>query len=365
MAHNNVNEQIRFCRSRDGVRIAYAIAGDGPTLVKAANWVTHLDDDWRSPVWGHWLAALAARSRLIRYDARGCGLSDRSDIAFSFDCYVEDLEAVVAAAAPPRFALFGFAGGGATAVAYAARHPERVSHLVLYGAFVRGRFARSTTPEALEEEQTLLKLIEIGWGKDDPSFRQLFVSQFLPDGTPDQIASFNRLMRRSASSHNAAGLMRAWFAADVSALAPKVACPTLVLHPRDAIRVPFEEGRALAGLIPGARFVPLDSRNLILLAHEPAWAELTAELARFLPAARSPASDAMRPPFETLTAREQSVLELIAQGLDNEDIAAVLSISAKTVRNNVSTILSKLDLHTRAQAIVRAREAGFGQGSAR
>lgn len=355
------SEKVRFCRSADGIRIAYATVGRGPPIVKAANWVTHLDYDWQSPVWRHWVAALTRHNTLIRYDARGCGLCDRANIAFSFQSYIEDLEAVVEAAAPERFALFGFAGGGATAVAYAARHPERVSHLILFGAFVRGRFARSKTPDELEEERTLLKLIEIGWGKNDPSFRQLFVSQFLPDASPDELQSFNELMRLSASSENAAQLMRAWFAADVSALAPQVRCPTLVLHPRNAIRVPFEEGRALAGLIPGARFVTLDSRNLILLEREPAWERLISELAEFLPQVPAAADNPLSLQFSDLTARERETVELLAQGLDNHAIAAALGISQKTVRNHVSMIFGKLSLHTRSQAIVRAREAGFGQ----
>ena len=224
------SQQIRFCRSRDGTRIAYAAAGAGLPMVKAANWVTHLDHDWQSPAWRPWLTMLTHRHRLIRYDPRGVGLSDRDNIVFSFEKYVEDLEAVVDAAGHEQFVLFGFAGGGAIAVAYAARHPERVSQLVLYGSFVRGRFARSTTPEQLEEEQTLLRLMEMGWGKDEPSFRQLFVSQFLPDGTAEQFRSFNDMMRLSVSPKNAAGLMGAWFAADVSTVAPLVRCPTRVHH---------------------------------------------------------------------------------------------------------------------------------------
>lgn len=353
------NEQIRFCRSSDGVRIAFAVTGHGPPLVKAANWVTHLDHDWHSPVWHHWLAALNRRHQLIRYDPRGCGLSDRVEVNFSFEKYVEDLEAVVEAAGLEQFALFGFAGGGAIAVAYAARHQGRVRHLVLYGAFLRGRFARSTTPEQLAEEEALLRLIEIGWGKDDPSFRQLFVSQFLPDGSAEQWRSFNELMCLSASPQNATGLMRAWFASDVSAEAPLVRCPTLLIHPRGAIRVPFEEGRALAGLIPGARFVPLDSRNLILLEHEPAWQQLVETIERFLPLGSS-SIERRGLRLHELTVREREILEFVAQGLSNTEIARRLGIHEKTARNHLSSILGKLDLHSRSEAIVRAREVGLG-----
>ena len=354
-------QPIRFCRSLDGARIAYASSGVGPRMLKAANWVTHLDYDWQSPIWGPWLAALSRRNTLIRYDARGCGLSDQSDVTFSFEKYIEDLEAVADAIGPEPFVLFGFAGGGSIAVAYAARHPERVSRLILYGAFIRGRFARSKTPEQVGEEETLLRLIEMGWGKDDPSFRQLFVNQFIPGGTAQQFQSFNEMMRLSATPKNTADLMRAWFHADISTLAPLVRCPTLVLHPRNAIRVPFEEGRALAGLIPAARFVPLDSRNLILLADEPAWGALLKELDEFLPS--SPTS-LIRPAAlhaAALTGREKEVLELVAQGLNNGEIGAQLGINEKTVRNHLTAMLSKLELHSRAQVIVRARDAGFGR----
>ena len=357
------SQQIRFCRSSDGATIAYASSGIGPTMIKAANWVTHLDFDWQSPIWKPWLDALSRHHTLIRYDARGCGLSDQTDIVFSFEKYIEDLEAVADAASPEPFVLFGFAGGGATAVAYAARHPERVSHLVLYGSFIRGRFARCKTPEQLAEEEMLLQLIEVGWGKDDPSFRQLFVNQFIPGGSAEQFRSFNETMRVSATPENATSLMRAWFQSDVSTLAPLVRCPTLVLHPRNAIRVPFEEGRALAGLIPGARFVPLDSRNLILLANESAWAPLLSELDAFLPIAPTASLDPGGLRWSYLTGRENEVLELVAQGLNNGEIAERLRLKEKTVRNHLSTLLSKLDLHSRAQAIVRAREAGFGRQS--
>lgn len=360
----SASQAIRFCRSRDGARIAYASNGIGPRMLKAANWVTHLDYDWQSPIWGPWLAALSRHNMLIRYDARGCGLSDRDDVGFSFEKYIEDLEAVADALGPEPFVLFGFAGGGATAVAYAARHPERVSHLILYGAFIRGRFARSKTAEQLGEEETLLRLIEMGWGKDDPSFRQLFVNQFIPGGTAQQFQSFNEMMRLSATPKNAADLMRAWFKADISTLAPLVRCPTLVLHPRHAIRVPFEEGRDLAGLIPAARFVPLDSRNLILLEGEPAWGPLLKEIDEFLPTTPTSLPRPAGLSVASLTGREKEVLELVARGLNNGEIGARLGMNEKTVRNHLTSILSKLDLHSRAQLIVRARDAGFGRKDA-
>lgn len=356
-------QQIRFCSSRDGVRIAFATCGRGPPLVKPANWVSHLELDWESLVWHPWLSELARRHTLIRYDARGCGLSDRERVEFSFERYVEDLEAVIEAAGVKDFTLVGLTGGGPIAIAYAARHPERVSRLVLYGAFARGRIVRAANAQEIEEAETLLKLIELGWGKDDSAFRQLVTSQVLPDGTIEQFRSYNEFLRRSASPENAAKLTKAWYTVDVRAIAPQIRCPTLVLHPRDGFRVPFEEGRTLAALIPGARFVPLESRNHILLEQEPAWRQFVAELDDFLPAIPAIPVRHADLRLDDLTAREREVVELVAQGLDNNTIAKRLGVRDKTVRNHVSTILSKLDLHSRAEAIVRAREAGYGQST--
>src|SRR6266849_6310936 len=358
-------QQIRFCTSQDGVQIAYATSGNGPPLVRAPHWATHLEFDWESPVWRPWLSLLAHRHTLIRYDQRGFGLSDRNGVDLSFERHIEDLEAVVDAAGFKQFVLTGMTGGGPIAIAYAARHPDRVSHLVLYGTFTRGRIARAANALELEEAHTLLKLIEIGLGRDDPAFRQFVTSQFFPDGTAEQFRSFNELVRQSASPSDAATLLRVFYTIDIREIAPKVRCPTLVLHPSEDARVPFEEGRALAGLIPGARLVALDSRNHILLEQEPAWKRLVAELDDFLPSAQAGPAGAAGPGFDELTAREHDVLELVAQGLDNTSIGEALGMSEKTVRNHVSTIFSKLDVKSRAQAVVRAREAGFGGKVAR
>ncbi len=280
---------------------------------------------------------------------------------FSLQRQIEDLEAVVEAAKCDRFARLGLWTGGAVAINYAVRHPERVTHLVLHACATRGRLAGDPSREQIEEAEAQLKLIELGWGKENPAFRQLHTSQLMPDATADQARAFNDLMRQTTTPANAAKLLRAhWTEADNRSLGPQVRCPTLVVHAREDGRIPFEEGRSLAALIPGARFVPLESRNHILVEGEPAWQQLVAELDDFLPAIASMAGNARATFIADLTARETQVLELIAQGLDNATIGARLGISERTARNHVSAVFSKLGVSTRAKAIVLARDAGFG-----
>jgi DNA-binding SARP family transcriptional activator/pimeloyl-ACP methyl ester carboxylesterase len=279
-----LEQQIRFCRSPDGVQIAYAVVGDGPVLVKAANWLSHLEYDWNSPVWRHWLHGLASRYTLVRHDERGCGLSDWDVPEFSVDAFVRDLETVVDALGLERFPLLGISQGGPVSIAYAVKHPERVSHLLLYGTYSRGRFNRSNKPEESELGKTIIKMIEIGWGKNNPAFRQFFTSMFMPEATPDQMHWFNDLQRISTSPEIAARLEDALFHIDVSALASRVTTPTLILHAPDDGIVPFEEGRRLAALIPNSRLVLLDSKNHILLENEPAWEQFLEEVDRFLTA---------------------------------------------------------------------------------
>ena len=354
-------QQIRFARGHDGVRLAYASVGAGPTLIKAATWLSHLEFDWESPVWSHLLRELSAGRRFVRYDERGCGLSDWAVEDLSFESWVRDLETVIEAIGVERFALLGVSQGASIAIAYAVRHPERVTHLVLHGGYARGRLIRSDTPAMREEAETMTKLAEVGWGKADPSFRQFFTSQFIPGGTPEQHQWFNELERISTSPGNAARFMREFAIIDVAALLPQVQCPTLVLHSKRDVRQPFEEGRLIATAIPNARFVPIDSGNHLLLESEPGWREWIAEVRAFLPAGVPRGGE---PAFEALTARQRELLELIAQGRDNAQIAAALDLSEKTVRNHITGIFAKLEVENRAQAIVMAREAGFG-GAAR
>jgi len=350
------SQQIRFCTSADGVRIAYATSGKGPPLVKVGTWMTHVELDWESSVWHHWLRELSRDHTFLRYDARGCGLSDREVPELSLEAWVRDLESVADAEGIGCFPLLGLSQGTAIAIAYAARHPERVSHLILHGAFARGRLRRNPSPQDREDAETLVKLAELGWGKDDPAYRQFFTTQFIPDSTPEQQRWWNELERETISPANAGRFLRAFNDIDVTELARRVSCPTLVTHSKSDSRIPFDEGRTVAGLIPGARFVPLESRNHVLLEHEPAWRRWLEAVRAFLPQAHR--GGAL---FAGLTPREAELVELIAQGLDNTRIAARLGLSDKTVRNHITSIFSKLGVESRGRAIVLAREAGFGQ----
>jgi pimeloyl-ACP methyl ester carboxylesterase/DNA-binding CsgD family transcriptional regulator len=348
-------EQLRFCTSRDGTRIAYAIFGAGPPLVWSQYWIHHLKLDWDSPVWAPWLSMLTRRHTVIRYDFRGCGLSDRENVAFSIEKAAEDLEAVINAVELERFALFGMAGGAAAGITYAVHHPERISHLILYAPYTRNRLAGRPTAGQVEEAQARLKVMELGWPNESPAYGQFFTSLHIPDATPDQFRSYDELLRLTTSPGNAVGLLSAFFQTDLREVVSKVRCPTLVLHARGNAIIPFDEGRKVATLIPGARFVPLESRNHILLETEPAWQQMIDALNDFLPAT---------PPAQwlhELTAREREVLEFVAQGIDNNGIATRLRISEKTVRNHVSIIFSKLGVTSRAQAVALARDGGLGK----
>lgn len=276
-----MEQRIHFCTTHDKVQIAYAAVGQGPPLLKAANWLSHLEWDWQSPIWRHLLREFSRDHTFIRYDERGNGLSDWKVADLSFNAWVEDLESVVAAAKLDRFPLLGISQGGAVAIAYAVRHPEKVSHLILYGAYARGWITRDSAEE-IEQRQAQLTLVRLGWGKDNPAFRQLWTSLYAPDATPEQAQSFNDLQRISTSPENAVKLLTEMGKIDVVDLLPQVKVPTIVLHCRDEAGVPFEEGRKLASMIPGARFVPLEGRNHLLLEGAPSWGTFVKEIRRFL-----------------------------------------------------------------------------------
>ena len=274
-------QTIHFATTSDGVRIAYAEVGAGPALVKAANYLSHLEYDWQSPVWSPLLHALANRYQLTRYDARGNGLSDWAVEDFSLAAFVCDLETVIETTKLPRFALFGLSQGCAVALAYAVRNPERVSHLVLYGGYARGKRCRGSDRDTAEAD-ALQTLIRDGWGRDNPAFRQIFTSLFIPDGTAEQMQWWNDLQRRTTSPDNAARMRRAWDDIDITDLLPRIQCPTLVLHCRDDAVQPFDEGRRLAAGIAGARFVALEGRNHVILQNDPSWCRFLEEIDSFL-----------------------------------------------------------------------------------
>jgi len=275
-------QHIAFCRAADGVRLAYAVAGEGPPLVRAANWMTHLGYDIESPVWRHWVRELADGHNFIRYDERGCGLSDWEAGEFTFDDWVTDLESVVEALGLERFPLLGVSQGGAVAVAYAARHPEQVTKLVLCSAYARGREVRARNDEERRAAALDLELARVGWGRDDPAFRQVFAAQFLPDGTRADWEAFDHLQRRTTSPENAVRFLEEFARVDVRELAESVSCPTLIMHARDDHRVPMRYGEELAALIPDSRLVALSSNNHLLTETEPAWQVFCDELGAFL-----------------------------------------------------------------------------------
>jgi len=266
---------VKFCRSKDGVRLAYSTVGEGPALLKTANWLSHLELDWEGPVFGPLLRDFARDSQVTFYDERGNGLSDWNVETFSLDSFVADLEAVANAAGLDRFALLAFSQGCSPSIAYCVKHPERVTHLVLYGGFARDFRGQ-------QQIDAIGTLIEQGWGQKNPAFRQMFTSTLIVEATKEELDYLNEVQRVSTTAQNAAKLFRTIHGIDVTALAPRVRVPTLVLHARAEAGVPFECGREMASLIPGARLVALESENHILLPREPAYARFMEEVRSFL-----------------------------------------------------------------------------------
>lgn len=275
-------QTIRFCHADDGTGIAYTAVGSGPPLLKAANWMTHLDLEWTTPVWSHWLNGLARDRQLIRYDERGCGLSDWVAPSYTFDDWVDDLETVVDAVGLDRFPLLGVSQGGAVAVAYAVRRPERVSKLILAGAYARGRRVRASNAAERDAAALDLSLARVGWLHQNPGFLRVFASQFLPDGTPEEWQEFTAFQRQTTSPENGVRFLEEFAQIDVSDIAHRVQCPTLIIHSRDDARVPASQASELAVLIPDSRLVLLESQNHLLTASEPAWEEFLFHIDDFL-----------------------------------------------------------------------------------
>ena len=283
MGHR-IDQRVQFCTAPDGTRIAYAITGNGQPIVRAAHYLSHLEFDFESPVWRHWIRELSVNNMYVRYDERGCGLSDWNTLNFSFQAWVRDLETVVDSLSLDRFVLLGVSQGGPVAIAYTARHPERVSRLVLYGAYAHGWAKREETlqnPESAKRRKAMHELIQPGWGHDNPAYRQLFTSLFMPDAGPEQMKWFNELQRVSCTPENASKFDDVFADVDVAELLPKVRVPTLILHARHDSVVPLEQGRLLAAQIPGAKFVSFEGRNHILLENEPGWQTFLREFRDF------------------------------------------------------------------------------------
>jgi pimeloyl-ACP methyl ester carboxylesterase/DNA-binding CsgD family transcriptional regulator len=345
---------IRFSQSFDGVRIASMEFGSGPPVIKAATWLTHIGQRPQGTVHAALIEEFSRTGSYVEYDTRGCGLSQRRVDDISFEAWVHDLETVADAHGHERFALLGFTCAAGVAVEYAARHPERVSHLILFGGFATSYYSTSKPDPAIRREGDLMvELAEVGWGKSSPSFRQVFVSRFLPDATAQQWSEFDRLQRETATADVAARYLRAMYALNVKSSATRVRCPTLVMHPQDDQLVSIGQGLRLASLIRGARFVPLQGRNHIPFPDEPAWEGFVREVRQFLgrePTVQRSASQ----PTARLTHRQRQVLRLVAAGHSDKEAAIALNLSPRTIEMHVNGALRALGCRTRAEATHKA-----------
>jgi pimeloyl-ACP methyl ester carboxylesterase/DNA-binding CsgD family transcriptional regulator len=355
-------QEIRFVRGPSGVRIAYAMHGSGPPLIVASCWLSHLQHDWDSPVWRHFLEELGSFTSLVRYDERGFGMSDRNVTDFSVDARCSDLEALVDALGFERFALLGMSHGSGVAMAYAARHPERVTRLILYGT-VCG-VPVDFSGEAQVEEETYRGLIRIGWARKESRFRRVFTQAYIPDATEEQMRWFDDLQRASTSTENYLAARDARLKDDLSGELPRITAQTLIMHALGDQAMTFENATMVAAAIPDARVVPLESQNHILLAGEPAWAQFTQEVRAFLEQDRvaMAASERDGRAIESLSAREIEVLRLAADGLDNASIAASMGLSIRTVERHLSNAYAKLALTgpaARGAAVARLVRAGL------
>ncbi len=340
-----MHQEVRFCRADDGVRLAWARHGSGPPLLIVSCWLSHLQHDWQSPVWRHFLDDLGDVATVVRYDERGFGLSEWDVADFSLERRLADLETLVEAAGLSRFAVLGMSGGAPVALAYAHAHPERVTRMVLYGAMAAG----GLRPEHSDEEAAFLAMIRAGWARPDPLFRRVFTNAFIPDANEQQMEWMDELQRTSTNTDNAVCSRIARRQVDVSHLLPDIAAPTLVLHADDD-RVAPAWGVRLAAEIPDARLVMLDSRNHVLLADEPAWQVFRREVADFIE------PDRVSVPVDHLSDREREILLLAADGLDNTEIAERLTLSVRTVERHFQNVYLKLGLSgrtARAAAVAR------------
>jgi pimeloyl-ACP methyl ester carboxylesterase/DNA-binding CsgD family transcriptional regulator len=360
-------QEIRFTRGRDGTRLALAFHGVGPPLIIVSCWLSHLQHDWESPVWRHFLDDLGELSTLVRYDERGFGMSEWNVTDFSLAARLGDLEAVVDALGFERVSLLGMSDGSPIAMLYAAHHPDRVSRLVLYGTICGERVVFEG--DKLLEEQTYQGLIQIGWAGADPRFRRVFTQGFIPDATEEQMRWFDELQRQSTSTKNYLAARAARYREDITAEIPKIRAPTLILHAVGDRLKTFDNATEVASLIRGSRLVPLESRNHILLEDEPAWPAFVAEVRAFMEpermrwlASAKAAGTGEAAPREPLSGRELEVLRLAADGLANDAIAKVMGLSPRTVERHLSNAYSKLGLvgkPARAAAVAEVLRQGL------
>lgn len=352
MTPSALNHEVRFTQVASGARIAWARSGrlGGPVLIRTGHWLTHVEFDLRSLLWRPLIERLGRQLELVRYDERGCGLSSADAVPLSLDTGVEELSVVAQARGAERFALLGISGGVGPAVAYAAQHPERVSHLVLLGGCSHGLLHRQVSPDVLAFHETQLRMIELGWGRKDPGVQQMFTSRFMPGASAEHTASFNEHQRMSCDGPRAAAILRARAVTDVRACAAAVRVPTLVLHSEGDLAMPLALGHELAAAIPNARFEALQSRNHIPVAPEPAFERLCQLVTGFV--CETPAAP-------LLTPAETALAALVGQGLDNLQIAAHLGLAEKTVRNRVTALYAKLGVEGRAMAVVKLRDMGL------
>jgi pimeloyl-ACP methyl ester carboxylesterase/DNA-binding CsgD family transcriptional regulator len=357
--HQQVMQQrIAFVRSKDQTNIAYAQSGNGPPLVRAGTWLTHVHHDWESPVWAHWLKFMSARHTLVRYDPRGCGLSQSDVKNISFGDWVDDLEAVVDKLQLERFPLFGMSQGAAVAAAYAIRHPERVSKLVLYAPLVTGWHGKSNAIS--KQWQAMEQLVLSGWGEPNMAFPSMFAHLFLPQSSPETKMWYAELQRKSASKEVASRFIRVLSELSFFPQIKRIAVPTLVIQIAREQVIDPQSVAGIAAEIPGSEFVSIDSANHILLADEPGWQEFKSAFERFAPGGTTTQAHATMSLLLTeLSTREREVLAELVKGLSNAEIGERLHISEKTVRNYVSSVFDKLGVSSRAQAIVLAKESGL------
>jgi pimeloyl-ACP methyl ester carboxylesterase/DNA-binding CsgD family transcriptional regulator len=344
-------QRVRFCEAPDGVRIAYAVHGSGPPLLISTCWLSHLQYDWESPVWRHFLAELGRFATVIRFDERGHGLSDWDVTDHSLPARIGDLASVADAAGFDRFALMAMAQGGPVAISYALAHPARVTRLVFYGSYSAA--LNGATPDERELEDAFDAMIKVGWARPDSTFRRVFTSLMIPNASEEQMRWLDDLQRVTTSATTAQLSRRQRIAADADALLPRLELPTLVLHALGDRMNSFEHGRHLASSIRGARLVALESDNHIVLEDEPAWSVLVEEVRQFLAADVVPAVPGP-PVAELLSGRELEILRLVAAGRDNDAIAEALHLSTRTVERHLQNLYGKLGVSGRSARIAAA-----------